>query len=438
MMVVDKLLAQRESSGHPIRLGVIGAGFQSRGVALQLVARRAPGIRLCAIANRGIDAARQAFLQAGAVDPMVVESSTALSDCIAQELPAITADATVLTDCEELDAILEVTGSVEYAASMVLRAMTNGKPVVMMNAELDGTLGPILKKYADDAQVCLTQADGDQPGVIANLFRFVVSIGAEPVLAGNIKGLHDPYRTPTTQAEFARRTNQRPQMVTSFADGTKISYEMAVVANATGMRVGQRGMYGPTVEPGTHVSAAPTWYPSEALQTPGGIVDYVVQAEPSPGVFVIARHDNPIQREYLKLYKLGDGPYYVFYRPYHLCHFEVHHSVARAVLCADATMEPKSGPVVEVVATAKRDLSPGELLDGFGGFTCYGLAENGDVVATEGLLPMGVAEGCRLSRQVHKDQVLTYDDILVPPGRLIDRLRAEQAKHFRISQRAPS
>lgn len=431
MMVIDRLLMERESSGRPIRLGMIGAGFQARGVALQLVSRRAPGIRLCAISNRRIDAARQAFLQAGSSEPKIVDSPSQLSDCVAQDIPSIAEDATILTDCQELDAILEVTGSVEYAASAVLRAIAHGKPVVMMNAELDGTLGPILKKYADDARVCLTQADGDQPGVIANLFRFVISIGAEPVLAGNIKGLHDPYRTPKTQAEFARKTNQRPQMVTSFADGTKISYEMAVVANATGMHVGQRGMYGPTVDPGTHVSDAPSWYPTEALETPGGIVDYVVQAEPSPGVFVIARHDHPVQREYLKLYKLGDGPYYVFYRPYHLCHFEVHHSIARAVLCSDATMQPKAGPVVEVVATAKRDLSPGETLDGFGGFTCYGLAENADLVAKEKLLPMGIAEGCRLTSRVSKDQVITYDSVLIPPGRLMDRLRAEQANHFR-------
>lgn len=433
MMVIDKFLAEREQEGRPIRVGMIGAGFQGRGIALQLAARHAPGFRLAAIANRHLEAARHAYAQAGVQEQMLVENATALSRAIAHGQPAVTDDATVLTDCPEIDVILEVTGSIEYAAGMVLRAIDQGKHVVMMNAELDGTLGPILKVYADRAGVCLTQSDGDQPGVIANLYRLVRSIGAEPVLAGNIKGLHDPYRNPQTQVDFARRTHQRPPMVASFADGTKISYEMAGVGNAFGMRVARRGMYGPTVPVGTHVQESPSWYPPEALEIPGGIVDYVVQAEPAPGVFLIARHEHPAQREYLKLYKLGDGPYYVFYRPYHLCHFEAHHSLARAVLFGDATMAPQGGPVVEVVTTAKRDLVEGEVLDGFGGFLSFGLAENADVVAQQDLLPMGVAEGCRLKHAVPKDQVLTYADVELPKGRLIERLRAEQAERFGLA-----
>lgn len=432
MMVIDKFLAEREVQGHPIRVGMIGAGFQGRGVALQLVARLAPGLRLVAIANHRLAAARQAYAQAGAGDAIAVDSPAALARAIADAHYAVTEDATLLTDCPQIDVILEITGSIDYAADLILRAIDHGKHVVMMNAELDGTVGPILKVYADRAGVCLTQSDGDQPGVIANLYRFVRSIGAEPVLVGNIKGLHDPYRNPDTQAEFARRTHQRAPMVTSFADGTKISYEMAVSANAFGLRVARRGMYGPTVPAGTHVQESPNWYPPEALEGSGGVVDYVVQAEPGPGVFVIARHEHPVQREYLKLYKLGDGPYYVFYRPYHLCHFEAHHSIARAALFNDATMAPQGAPRVEVITTAKRDLIPGEVLDGFGGFLSYGLAENADVVARDRLLPLGVAEDCRIKRAVPKDQVLTYDDVELPSGRLIERLRREQAEFFHL------
>jgi predicted homoserine dehydrogenase-like protein len=432
MMVIDKFLAERETAGRPIRVGMIGAGYQARGIALQLVARRAPGLRLVAIANRHLEGARHAYAQAGAEDTVAVESPAALLQDIAEERYAVTEDATLLTDCPQIDVIMEITGSVDYAAGIVLRAIEHGKHVVMMDAELDGTVGPILKVHADRAGVCLTQSDGDQPGVIANLYRYVRSMGAEPVLAGNIKGLHDPYRNPDTQADFARRTFQRAPMVTSFADGTKISFEMAVVANAFGLSVSCRGMAGPTVPVGTHVQESPGWYSPEALETPGGIVEYVVQAEPGPGVFVIARQDHPVQREYLKYYKLGNGPYYVFYHPYHLCHFEAHHSIASAALFEDATMAPIGAPQVEVIATAKRDLVPGEVLDGFGGFLSYGLAENADVVARDRLLPMGVAEDCRIKRAVPKDQVLTYDDVELPSGRLIERLRREQAEYFHM------
>jgi len=430
MMVIDKFLHEREVQERPIRVGMIGAGFQARGIALQLVARQAPGLRLSAIANRHIDGARQAYAQADAGEVLAVDSPAALAKAIASDHYAITEDATLLTDCPDIDVILEITGSIDYAAGMILRAIEHGKHVVMMNAELDATVGPILKVYADQAGICLSQSDGDQPGIIANLYRFVRSIGGEPVLAGNIKGLHDPYRTPETQAEFARRTRQRAPVVTSFADGTKISFEMAVVANAFGMSVACRGMHGPTVPAGTHVQQSPDWYPPEALETPGGIVDYVVQAEPGPGVYVIARIEHPVQQEYLKYYKMGDGPYYVFYRPYHLCHFEAHHSIARAALFNDATMAPMGRPQVEVITTAKRDLDAGDQLDGFGGFLSYGLTENADVATRERLLPMGVAEGCRLKHAVPKDQVLTYDDVEVPGGRLIERLRAEQSAHF--------
>jgi predicted homoserine dehydrogenase-like protein len=274
----------------------------------------------------------------------------------------------------------------------------------------------------------LTDSDGDQPGVIMNLYRFVQGIGCRPVLAGNLKGLHDRYRNPTTQEGFARRRGLSPQMATSFADGTKISFEMAIVANATGLRVAQRGMYGPEA---ASVHDAVELFPIDALLE-HGIVDYLVGAEPAPGVFVLGHQEHPVQRAFLDLYKLGEGPLYTFYRPYHLCHFEVPSTIARAVLFGDATIAPLDHPVVDVVAAAKRDLRAGEVLDGIGFYMTYGLAENADVAAAENLLPMGLAEGCRLKRDIKKDQVLAYADVELPEGRLCDRLRAEQSEVFAV------
>jgi predicted homoserine dehydrogenase-like protein len=215
-------------------------------------------------------------------------------------------------------------------------------------------------------------------------------------------------------------------MVTSFADGTKISFEQAIVANATGMRVARRGMIGPTVEPGTHVRDAVAAFPPEELLAAPGIVDYVVGAEPAPGVFVLGVHAHPAQQHYLDLYKLGEGPFYCFYTPYHLCHFEVPTTVGRAVCFGDAAIAPDHGLRVEVAAAAKKDLRAGEELDGLGGYATYGLAENAETAQAERLLPIGLAEGCRLHRDVSRDEILTYADVQVPPGRLCDRLRDEQ------------
>jgi predicted homoserine dehydrogenase-like protein len=147
-------------------------------------------------------------------------------------------------------------------------------------------------------------------------------------------------------------------------------------------------------------------------------------------VFVLGVHDHPRQQHYLSLYKLGAGPLYCFYTPYHLCHFEVPNTIARAALFHDAAVAPLGPPMVDVVAAAKRDLQAGEMLDGIGWYMTYGLAENADVVRQERLLPMGLAEGCRLRADVAKDQVLTYDDVTVPDGRLCDRLRADQDAMF--------
>jgi Predicted homoserine dehydrogenase len=434
MIIVDKALQHYElEHGRPIRVGMIGAGFMARGIALQ-IATAVPGMRLVAIANRNLEPARRAYTEAGQPVPRVVESPFGLRSAIAAGQPAITENWRLLCEAEEIDAIIEVTGSIEYAAHAVCAAIENGKHVILMNAELDGTVGPLLKRRADKAGVVYTNADGDQPGVTMNLYRFVRGIGVRPVLCGNIKGLHDPYRTPTTQAEFARRWKQKPHMVTSFADGTKVSFEQAIIANATGMGVARRGMLGPTVEAGTPIDKAAQLFPADALMSGEGIVDYVVGAAPGPGVFVLGTIEHPTQRHYLALYKLGDGPFYCFYTPYHLCHFEVPNTVARAVLFKDAAIAPIAGPCVEVVAAAKTDLKVGDTLDDLGHYMTYGLCENADVVRRERLLPIGIAAGCRLRRDIPKDAVLTYDDVELPADRLIDRLRAEQDAVFAPAQ----
>jgi predicted homoserine dehydrogenase-like protein len=199
------------------------------------------------------------------------------------------------------------------------------------------------------------------------------------------------------------------------------------------MRVAKRGMHGPMVEPGTHLRDAVSAFDVDELLEGPGIVDYVVGAEPGPGVFVLGTHDHPQQRHYLNLYKLGEGPLYCFYTPYHLCHFEAPNTVARAVLFGDAAIAPLGPPCVDVVAAAKSDLEAGSELDKLGGYTVYGLAENADVAARERLLPIGLAPGCRVVRDVAKDEVLTYGDVELPPGRLSDRLREEQNERFGLS-----
>lgn len=431
MIIVDRALAERAATGRPVQVGMVGAGAMGRGIARQMF-RAFPGLRLAAVANRTLANAERAYHEAGQSDVEQVTDVAQLEAAIGAGLYAITEDPELVCRAPSIEVLVEVTGTVEHAAHVVETAVSNGKHVILMNAELDGTVGPILKVHADRAGVILSACDGDQPGVEANLYRFVQGIGMRPLVCGNIKGLQDPYRTPTTQEGYARTWGLGVRMVTSFADGTKVSYEQAIVANGTGMRAPKRGLY--AWEHGGHVDELTSRYDVDELTRLGGIVDYVIGAQPAPGVYVIATHDDPLERHYMKLYKRGDGPLYSFYTPQHLCHFEVPTSVARVALLHDPVLAPLAGPVVEVIATAKRDLAAGEVLDGIGGYTTYGQCDNADVVRDEGLLPMGVSEGCRLVRAVTCDTVLRYADVELPPGRLVDALRAEQKAHFATLQ----
>jgi predicted homoserine dehydrogenase-like protein len=429
MIIIDKLLQKREQEGKPIRVAMVGSGFMGRAIAWQ-ICNVVHGMELVAISARKLESAKRAYNEAGVNDISKATSLGELNGSLERDRFTISDDPLLLCKADKVDAILEVTGSIEFAAGIALEAIKNGKHVILMNAELDGTLGPILKIYADRNDVIITNVDGDQPGVILNLYRFLKGIGLKPVLCGNIKGLHDPYRNPTTQEGFAQQWKQKPHMVTSFADGTKISFEQAIVANATGMRIAKRGMIGVRVKPGTSIQEAIKLFPLDEIAKGAGIVDYVVGAEPGPGVFVIGKLEDPIQKTYLNYYKLGEGPFYCLYTPYHLCHFEVPNTIARAVMLKDATIAPLGKPFVDVVTTAKKDLNAGEVLDGIGQYMTYGQCENSDLALKNNLLPIGIAEGCRLKRDIPKDQVLSYDDVELPRGRLCDRLRAEQSQYF--------
>ena len=424
MILVDKELEKRQQTDNPVRVALVGAGYSGRNIAHQII-NSFPGLRLVAISNRTIAKARNAYASAGVTEIIEVVNARDLEQSILNRRFAITDDAAVLCEAEGVDAVIETTGTIEFAAGIVLRAIKHGKHTIVLNCELDATLGPILKVRADQANVIYSNTDGDEPGVAMNMLRFIKSIGLMPKVAGNLKGLYDPYRTPETQRGFAEAHNQKPEAMTSFADGTKLSMELTVLANATGFGVGKRGMYGPALD---HVNESSSFYLDKLLD--GGMVDYLVGAAPGSGAYVIGYSEDPVKAAYLKYLKMGDGPLYVFYTPFHLPQLEIPLTVARAVLFEDATVAPLGGPICDAVAVAKRELKAGGILDGLGGFTCYTLIENYDISLKENLLPIGLSEGCRLKREVVKDRALTYEDVELPRTRMCDRLRKEQNDHF--------
>ena len=419
--MIDTALQQLETSGKPIRVGVIGAGAAGRAIALQL-ATPPPGIRLAAIVNRTPEHGERAFREAEVKEWRRATSAREAEAAINNGIPVLTDDPSVVTGCDAIDVIIEGTGTIEYATDVVLAAFDHGKHVVLVNAELDCVLGPILKARADQAGVVITHTDGEEPGVAMTLLRYLRSTGLRPVAGGNLKGMVDHYRTPETQRSFALKYDQNPRKVTSFADAAKLSMETTLLANATGFRAGRRGMYGPACE---HVREIAALLPAEQMLDTG-LVDYALGAAPHTGAFVVVYEDKPLKQVQLGYVKMGDGPFYVFYTPFHLPHIQIASTIGRAVLYGDPTVAPIAGPVCEVIALAKRDMKAGERLDGVGGFCTYGLIDNTEKARAIDAIPLSLSENCVLRRDVAKDQVISFADVEQPDRGVVDQLWNDQ------------
>jgi len=382
-----------------------------------------------AISNRTPEKAKAIYSLAGIDKVKFADSLKSLDQAIASDTRVITDNYSLLCQSQGIDVLLDITGHVGFGAEILLEAFKYGKDIVTFNAEVDAPLGPILSVHADKAGVVYSGSDGDQPGVTMNLYRFVKGLGLAPMLCGNVKGLHDPYRNPATQESFAKQWGMGPEKATSFADGTKMNMEQACVANATGMKVAKRGMLG--YEHRGHIDEMTNMYDFEQIKALGGIIEYAVGAQPGPGVFVFGSSDDPLNKHHLKYYKLGDGPLYSFYTPYHLCIFEVPTSLARVVDFKDYVLKPLGAPVVEVIARAKTDLKAGTVLDGPGFYTVYGECENSDIVKKEKLLPIGLADNVKLNKDLPKDMEITFDDIIFDNDDLVFRLYKEQNSFFK-------
>ncbi|MBB2971370.1 SAF domain-containing protein [Mesorhizobium sp. RMAD-H1] len=431
MIIVDNAIKARLKTGRPVVVGMYGIGFMGRGMLIN-VERYMKVLHIAAICNRDVERAIRAFMDAGVARGEIVEvtSATAMAHALRAGKRVVTSDPALIARSALIDIVVETTGHVEYGARVTTECIENGKDIVSLNVELDATVGPLLRRKAEAAGVIFSGADGDQPGVTMNLVRHVETMGLRPLVCGNIKGLQDRYRNPTTQEAFARQWNQTPSMVASFADGTKMTAEQAIVANAVGLKVSQRGMIGREYD--GHVDDLVDLYDIDELRALGGIVDYVVGTRPSPGIYVLAEARDENQAFFLNLGKLGKGPLYSFYTAWHLTVLEFGISVARVALCRDVVIGNSNAPSVDVVAAAKRPLRQGETIDGIGGYMTYGVAENYEISRREHLLPMGLAEGCRLKRDVPVDQVLTYDDVEAPAGSVAHALRRQQDALFPI------
>ena len=407
---------RRAAAGEEFHVGVIGAGYVGRGLAHLL--HRLDGFRCALVVNRTPERAVEALRFAGAATRRR-RHARCRREAIGRGVPAVTADPAVAIALDELDVLVEGTGSLDYGAGVVVAALAAGRRVVSINAEVDATIGWLLHCAAAAHGGVYTICDGDQPGVLMRTVDRVQQMAFEPVVAVNCKRHLDVHQSSAESAAYAARDATSLSLTVAAGDGTKMNIEQAVVANLTGMPPECRGMRGiPTTLEHALVDVL-------AAIDRDGVVEYTLGGDFGAGVFVIARAPEPDAVETaLRFYKLGAGPEYLVYNPYTLVQFDMPRSIAEVALDGDPLWSPSGPPVADVVAVAKRDLRPGDVLDGIGGDCCYGQIDT--VEGASGLLPIAFTEHARVVRSVARDAPVTLDAVEIDDTAPIVRLRAQQ------------
>jgi len=419
-------LVRRADEGRPVRIGLIGCGEMGTDIVTQVALMR--GIEVAAIADtrpgRALEAVRIAGRDEGSA--ATADSAASLLSTIESGRTAITGDPSLIAACDLVDVVIDATGKPAVGAEIGLSAMENGKHLVMMNVEADVTIGAYLKREAARRGVVYSLGAGDEPSSCMELIEFVSAMGHRIVAAG--KGKNNPLNHDATPDEYraeAERRNMNPRMLVEFVDGSKTMVEMAAIANATGLVPDKAGMHGPAA---TRDQLSEVFRPvaEGGVLSRKGVVDFSVGKGVAPGVFVVAEMAHPRLRERMNDLKLGEGPYYTFFRPYHLTSLEVPLTCARSVLYGKADMVPLDTPVAEVCAVAKKDLQPGERLDAIGEYTYRSWIMTVPEARAAGAIPCGLLEGGKATAPIRKGELITYANAAPDAGSRLVELRRRQ------------
>lgn len=401
-------LKQREKEGQLINVGLIGCGAMGLGIAYQV--GRTPGMRLSFVADFNEAAAQKAAEVYGKPTKVVTDGMAALKD---EKIPC--------------DVFVEATNSIIAAYDYCAVAIARKAHCVLMNAEVDAILGYLLRDAAAKQGVIVTSDAGDQHGVLARMMEEIEMWGFDIVQAGNMKGFLDRHQNLEGIAPIAKQLRLSTVQCLAYTDGSKLNIEMSVIANEYGLTPFVPGMQGPRAEKVQDVVKKKLFdFDAYGKQ---GRVDYILGAkEHGGGVYVVGRCDDPFQQDYLNYYKVtNEHPYYVFLRPYHLCHLETPRAIALAALYGKAVCTMKAGRVTDTFAYAKKDLTPGTLVQhAIGGDEVYGMIDEAKKADAANHVPQGVLdiEGIKdrpvIKRAVKKDTPLTWDDVEIPANRMTE------------------
>jgi predicted homoserine dehydrogenase-like protein len=428
MYEIDKKLEQLERAGNPIGVALVGTGQMGSEIVTQVSLMKGMRIRIAVDINT--EAAVESFRDAGySGEIAVTDNAREASLAMSEGKPVVTRDYRFAISRDEVQAVIDATGSPEMGARTTFECIRHKKHITMMNVECDITAGPVLRELCRQAGIVYSLAAGDEPGAIVEIYRFARAMGFDIVAAG--KGKNNPldvYANPDLLAEKAEQRKMSPRMLCEFVDGSKTSIEMAAVSNATGMVPDVSNMHGPKV----NIKDLTRVF---ALEKDGGIlkhkgvVDYGI-GDINPGVFVIFTTESRKLREALVQRDMGPGPYYLLLRPYHLCSCETPLTAAQAVIYGESTGYPGRRLYSECTAIAKRDLAAGETLDEIGGYRYrVGIERYEDALAARAL-PAGLAKGAVLTRDVPQGSIIGYEQIRFEGESVLRNMRNIQDEFF--------
>ncbi|MBR0722030.1 NAD(P)H-dependent oxidoreductase [Bradyrhizobium manausense] len=445
-MNLHRMLLERKAAGRPVTIGLIGAG--KFGLMFLSQVRQTDGMHLVGVADLNTARARSQ-LKLGCW-PEEQYAATSIDDALKHGRTIVTDNADALITHPAIEVIIEATGDPGAGIRFAMKAIENGKHIVMVNVEADAVAGPILARKARQAGVVYSLAWGDQPALIADHVDWARAAGFKVVAAGKGTRYHPTYHqsTPDTvwdildkYMKIKDRNSINPKMFNSFVDGTKSGIEMTAVCNATGLHAQSEGLSFP---PATRFEHAEICKPKSdgGMLEKSGVTEVTssvyrdgsdVPQSLVMGTYVVFETDSAYSEECFREYSMlpdKTGKYASLYRPIHMIGLELGISVASAAL----RKEPTGAPIVfnsDVVATAKRKLKAGEMLDGEGGFCVWGKQTPADASLKQGYLPLGLAHQVKLKTDIEPGQRLKWEDVEYDPNNLAVRVRREMEAAFR-------
>ena len=429
MYEIDSKLEALQKQGNPIQVGLIGAGQMGTDIVAQVECM--VGMEIAVVVDLKTETAVHAYQLSGYQGEIIETNDLAEAEAaISQGKKVATSNYEIAIKTAKIQVVIDATGSPEMGARITLQCINFKKHIVMMNVECDITVGPILRQMAENAGIVYSLTAGDEPGSIVEVYRFAKALGFKVIAAG--KGKNNPldiYATPDQWEAKAKARNMNARMLVEFVDGSKTMIEMAAVSNATGLKIDKRGMHGPKCNVKDLAKVFSRLDQGGILENEG-VVDYGI-GDINPGVFVIVTTDHPRLIEGLVQRDMGDGPNYLFYRPYHLCSIETPITVAQAVIYGESTAHPMKKLTAECITVAKQDLQAGQILDGIGEYCYRASIELAEIAASGNMLPVGLAKGARLLADVRRDEPITYDMVELNNNSVLLQLRRIQDQMYR-------